>query len=97
MPNRATLTEIALRAAKPPPIGTITLWDGAQKHFGVRISQGGSKSFVILLRSGRRKTIGRFPTISLAQARTRAKEMLAEHALGKHRSKSRAYDDALML
>jgi hypothetical protein len=60
-----------LRAAKPPERGTATLWDGAQKHFGVRISQGGAKSFIILSGSGRRQSIG----ISLASARTRAKEL----------------------
>lgn len=96
MPHRATITEIALRAQKPPERGTLTLWDGAQKHFGVRISQGGAKSFVVLLRSGRRKTIGRFPTLSLAQARAKAKEVLAEYALGKHRIRSMAYDDAIV-
>jgi integrase len=71
------------------------LWDGAQKHFGVRISQGGAKSFVILSGSGRRQAIGRFPTISLAKARARAKELLAEHTLGKMRPHAVAFDDAL--
>jgi integrase len=84
-----------LRAAKPPERGTVTLWDGAQKHFGVRISQGGAKSFIILSGSGRRQSIGRFPTISLASARTRAKELLAEQTLGKTRPKAIAFDDAL--
>ena len=71
------------------------LWDGAQKHFGVRISQGGAKSFVILTGSGRRQTIGRFPTISLATARARAKELLAEYTLGKTRPPAAAFDDVL--
>jgi integrase len=84
-----------LKAAKPPERGTITLWDGAQKHFGVRISQGGAKSFIILAGSGRRQAIGRFPTISLAAARTRAKELLAEQTLGKTRPQTVAFDDAM--
>jgi integrase len=84
-----------LRAAKPPERGTTTLWDGAQKHFGVRISQGGAKSFIILMGSGRRQSIGRFPTISLASARTRAKELLAEQTLGKTRPRAVAFDDAV--
>jgi integrase len=84
-----------LRAAKPPERGTTTLWDGAQKHFGVRISQGGAKSFIILTGSGRRQSIGRFPTISLASARTRAKELLAEQTLGKTKPRAVAFDDAV--
>jgi hypothetical protein len=84
-----------LKAAKPPERGTTTLWDGAQKHFGVRISQGGAKSFIVLMSSGRRQSIGRFPTISLASARTRAKELLAEQTLGKTRPRAVAFDDAV--
>src|ERR1700730_4265416 len=76
VPNHPVLTELMLRAAKPPERGTTTLWDGAQKHFGVRISQGGAKSYIILMGSGRRQSIGRFPTISLSSARIRAKELL---------------------
>ncbi|MGZ3321857.1 MAG: Arm DNA-binding domain-containing protein, partial [Xanthobacteraceae bacterium] len=71
-----------MKAAKPPERGTTTLWDGALKHFGVRISQGGAKSFIILVASGRREVIGRYPTISLADARAEGKRRLAEYALG---------------
>src|ERR1700730_17942942 len=95
VPNHPVLTELMLRATKPPERGTTTLWDGAQKHFGVRISQGGAKSFIILSGSGRRQAIGRFPTISLASARTRAKELLAEQTLGKTRPRAVAFDDAV--
>ena len=95
MPNHPVLTELMLRAAKPPERGTTTLWDGAQKHFGVRISQGGAKSFIILTGSGRRQSIGRFPIISLASARARAKELLAEQTLGKTRPRAVAFEDAV--
>ena len=95
MPNHTVLTELMLRAAKPPERGTTTLWDGAQKHFGVRISQGGAKSFIILTGSGRRQSIGRFPIISLASARARAKELLAEQTLGKTRPRAVAFEDAV--
>jgi integrase len=93
VPNHPVLTELMLRAAKPPERGTTTLWDGAQKHFGVRISQGGAKSFIILTGSGRRQSIGRFPIISLASARTRAKQLLAEQTLGKTRPRAAAFED----
>jgi hypothetical protein len=79
------LTDMTLKTAQPPASGTATLWDGALKHFGLRISQGGAKSFIVLLGSGRRQAIGRYPTITLAQARDKAKIILAERALGKHR------------
>jgi integrase len=95
VPYYPVLTEIMLKAAKPPERGTITIWDGAVKHFGVRVSQGGTKSFMILMGSGRRQTIGRFPTLSLAIARTRAKELLAEYTLGKTRPRSAAFDDVV--
>ena len=95
VPNHPVLTELMLKAAKSPERGAITLWDGAQKHFGVRISQGGAKSFIILTGSGRRQAIGRFPTISLAMARTRARELLAERTLGKTRPNPATFEDVL--
>jgi hypothetical protein len=94
VPQHAVLTDVSLRAAKPPENGAVTLWDGALKHFGVRI-RGGAKSFIVLLGSGRRQVIGRFPTISLSQARTKAKMLLAERTLGRHQPKSTSWDTAL--
>jgi len=95
VPQHAVLTELTLKAAKPPERGAITLWDGALKHFGVRISQGGAKSFIVLVGSGRRQAIGRYPTISLADARIVAKRILAERTLGRGRPKSVPFEDAL--
>ena len=91
---RATLTELSLRAAKPPERGTTTIWDGSLKHFGVRISQGGATSFVILIGSGRRQVIGRYPAISLAQARGKAKQLLAERTLGRHQPSAVSWQTA---
>ena len=78
-----TLTELAIRAAKPSEKGATTLWDASFRNFGCRINRGGAKSFIVLLGSGRRKTIGRYPIISLAEARAEAKRVLAEKTLGK--------------
>ncbi|WFU79180.1 tyrosine-type recombinase/integrase [Bradyrhizobium sp. CIAT3101] len=91
------LTDVLLRAAKPPERGTTTLWDGTLKHFRIRISSGGAKSFIILLGSGRRQAIGRYPAISLAKAREKAKAILAERTLGKHRPNSISWKKALEL
>jgi hypothetical protein len=44
-----------------PACGTLTLWDGALRNFGCRISAKGTKSLIVLLASGRRHTIGRYP------------------------------------
>lgn len=95
MPHRPALTDLSLRAATPPEHGAVTVWDGALKHFGLRISKGGARSFIVLLGSGRRQVVGRYPTISLAQARAKAKAMLAERTLGRHQPKSTTWNKAL--
>ena len=94
MPQHAVLTELAVRAAKPPERGAVTIWDGALKHFGLRVSQGGAKSFIVLLGSGRRQAIGRFPTISVGEGRAKAKRILADRVLGKHQPQSISWQAA---
>jgi integrase len=91
----ATLTELAVRAATPEQSKAVTIWDGSLKHFGVRISPGGTKTFVVLLGSGRRHAIGRYPTISLVQARTKARQLLAERTLGRFLPKTITWDAAV--
>jgi integrase len=95
VPNRCHNSQTHLiRTAKPPAAGTISLWDGSLKGFGVRISKGGTKTFIVLIGSGRRQAIGRYPFISLSEARSEAKRILAEKTLGKVRPKHVAFDDA---
>jgi integrase len=90
-----TLTEITLRALKSPESGQAEYWDKTLAGFGVRVSQGGAKTFTLLFGTPRQRvTIGRYPIISLADARTEAKRILAERTLGKHRPKTMAWDDA---
>src|SRR5688500_758168 len=95
MVGRATLTDQAIRALTPREKGHRTLWDGSLKGFGCCVSQGGAKSFVVLLGSGRTQTLGRYPLLSLAEARRMARERLAEKMLGKAKPERTAYDDAL--
>ena len=95
VPN--TLTEIAIRAAKPPAKGTTTLWDASLANFGCRISPKGTKSFIVLVASGRRQSIGRYPILSLAQARLQAKRILAAKTLGKVALPSISVQDALAI
>lgn len=87
MPN---LTDLTIRAGRP---GT-TLWDSSIKGFGVRCLDSGTKTFIVLIASGRRQSIGRYPLISLADARAEARRILAEKTLGKVRPTYHAYDDA---
>jgi integrase len=88
---RTILTENAVRAAQ----SGCTLWDGSLKHFGLRVAPGGTKSFLVLLGSGRRQAIGRYPEITLAQARIKAKRILAERTLGRHQTSSVGWQTAV--
>lgn len=82
MPTVA-LTDIAIKALQPPPSGQATFLDKNLAGFGVRVSQGGTKSFVLVYGETRRRTtIGRYPQLSLAQARAEARRILAEQTLG---------------
>jgi len=90
------LTDVSVRALKPPERGQETHWDKSLRGFGVRISQGGTKTFVLVNGANRqRTTIGRYPTITLSEARQAAKRILAERTLGKTRPKVVAWDDAM--
>ncbi len=86
------LTDVTIRNLKPPARGQKTYWDNS---LGVRVSQGGAKSFIIILGSGKRHTIGRYPNISLSEARTEAKRLFAERTLGKIRPTAISCQDAV--
>lgn len=91
----ANLTEIVIRNLKAPPHGQVTYTDDSVPGFGCRVSQGGTKTFVLVHGAQRNRiTIGRYPVISLSEARTEAKRILAEETLGRHRPKSITFDDA---
>ncbi|MBV9014521.1 MAG: integrase arm-type DNA-binding domain-containing protein, partial [Alphaproteobacteria bacterium] len=84
MPH-AKLSDATLRSLKPPTTGQVDYWDETPgfKGFGVRVSQGGSKTFILLSGQTRtRTTLGRYPLLSLAKAREKASIILAERLLG---------------
>ncbi len=90
------LTDIAIKQLPLPRRGQQSYYDDLS-GFGVRISQGGARTFFVLLGSGKRHTIGKYPVISLSEARTEAKRLLAERTLGKTRPTSLPYEDGLKL
>lgn len=73
------LTDIAVRRLAFPPSGQITYWDETTPGFGLRCSTK-SKSFVVMYGDQRRlKTIGRYPALSLSDARKEARRFLANY------------------
>ena len=89
------LTDRTLKALVAPNSGQQTYWDSGLSGFGVRVSQGGAKSFIVVYGPNRtRKTIGRYPTVSLKQARDKAKELKAAFVLGLDRKKSITWAEA---
>ncbi len=72
---RAHLTEITIRNLRPPEQGQAVYWDQNLRAFGCRVSQGGAKAWVVK-QSGKLTTLGRWPALSLAIARTEAKRIL---------------------
>jgi integrase len=92
------LTDLNIRSLKPPSKGQEIYWDKGLPAFGLRVSQGGTKSFV-LISKGRWITIGKYhpDILPLSKARTEAKRLLAEATLGKIRPQSITYATAVEL
>ena len=77
MPKRAekALTAKAVENLKPPNSGKIEVPDGVVPGLALRVSYTGIKSFILSMRvNGKlmRRSLGKFPEISLAEARTKA-------------------------
>jgi len=70
------LTDLCIQRLPPPMSGQKTYFEA--NGFGIRVSQGGTKSFVVMYGKDRRlATLGRYPSVSLKIARTQAKRLLA--------------------
>ncbi len=73
------LTKQFVANAKPRAAGRIEHWDTHTSGLGLRVTEKGAKSWVVMYRVNgrqRRLTLGPYPRISLADARTRALESL---------------------
>lgn len=74
------LTDVAVKKLSPPEDGQVTYWDDATPGFGLRLSAR-AKSYVVMYGEKRQlKTLGRYPDLSLGDARKRAKLFLATAA-----------------
>ena len=56
-------------------------WDNSLKGFGLRVGKN-TRVFVFLRSSGQRENIGRYPALSLAEARQEAHRRIARRTLG---------------
>lgn len=76
------LTDLAVKKLNHPDKGQVDYFDTQTQNFGVRCSMK-SKSFFVLLgdrKNRKRKTIGRYPDMSLSDARKQAKQVMAADA-----------------
>ncbi len=75
------LTEISIRALSVEE-GQRTFFDDTLKGFGVRVSQGGAKCYVLMHGKGRKLiTLGRVGIVDLKDARKKARDILATKQL----------------
>jgi integrase len=85
--TRRNITDRTLQALKPAPAGKHRdIWD--RDGFGVRVSDKGTKTFVLMARypgssNPTRRAIGHYPTVSLAAARATASQWREWIAVGK--------------
>jgi len=94
------LTDVSVRSLAAPAKGQKDYFCNSLPGFGVRVSHGGTRSFFLFTGkedNRHRQTIGRFGIISLAQARTEAKRLLAEQTLGHSKPKSVTFSAALTI
>jgi hypothetical protein len=69
-------TEISIENLPVPASGRKDYWE---RPLGVRVTSKGTKSYMVLARSGERKMLGRVGTISLKEARTAALRFKADY------------------
>ena len=83
---RIPLTDAAIRGLKTPARWQLDIVDKGYPGLAVRLSPGGSKTFVyVFRRHGRRRriTLGTYPAMTLAEARDAWRRMRGELAQGK--------------
>jgi len=85
------LTDLGVKKLSLTERGQLTYWDTATPGFGLRCSSK-SKSFVVMYGVRRQlKTLGRFPHLSLSDARKRAKLFLSAQTLEPEKNPEHEY------
>jgi integrase len=85
------LTDALIRGLRPPAEGRLELADAACRGLWLRVTASGTKSFAFRYRArGARRverlTLGKYPDVSLRDARARADKLRAQIAAGKNPS-----------
>ena len=84
--SRSRLTDLGIQKLSTRSSAREEYWDAALPGFGVRVSPAGTKTFILLYRAGgrsRRASLGRYPSVSLAEARKLAHQALHAVAAGR--------------
>ena len=88
--SQKAFTDTMLRKIRPAPVRK-DHYDAALRGLGIRIAPSGTKTWFVMRRDPdgkmRRRTIGRYPEISLAEARKRAAQISEEIVDGKSPTK----------
>jgi integrase len=94
--TKLRLTDISIRALETPATGVVVYADDTLSGFGVRVSSGGTKSYVLTHGPRRtRETIGRVDVLKLSEAREEAKRRLAGYTLGRVKPLSITWNAAM--
>ena len=91
---RTNLTATFIESRRAPEKGQITYWDTRLRGLGLRLSQGGARTWVASYRfEGRKRwlTLGKYPILSLADARELAKLKLADAMKGMDPAAAKAH------
>lgn len=94
MPKRA-LSDLTVKRAKPPAKGQVDIFDAGYPGFALRVSYGGGKSWVYFYRIGgrlRRRSLGTYPAVTLAEARQLWRDAKHQVSLGRDPGWERSSD-----
>ncbi|HXH00321.1 MAG TPA: tyrosine-type recombinase/integrase [Sphingomicrobium sp.] len=92
------LTDTTVKAMKPPAAGQAEHPDEMVTGLRLRIGAGGRKAWIVRTRAGGKpinRTLGRYPIMSLAKARSEAQKLLLEIATAGAPQEKRTFRDLL--
>lgn len=92
------LTDLVVKQLKPPKTGRIELGDTQVPGLQLRCTAKGTKSFAIIYgpkRNRKRKTLGKYPILSLAEAREMARDFLHDVSVAPRKVQSPSFDEAV--